>query len=140
LFHYLPPTPAVSGHGPAMLDLTPHLHQLAEQRLTTFSEAGKATVGQGARQLPEVHCSVSTYGLREGIATYVEAHDIDLIVMGTHGVQDGGDRFFGTNAAFLVGKVQTPLLILPVNAAFQPLKMVCFATKLREHDLTGQAA
>ena len=57
--------------------------------------------------------------------------------MGTHGVQNSWDRFFGTHAALMVGKVQLPLLILPAKAKFRPLKKVCFATDLRESDVAG---
>jgi hypothetical protein len=120
-----------------MLDMTPQLYQQAEARLSTFTEAGKTAVRQQLRQLPDVQGSVSIYGLKEGIAAYVEDKEVDLIVMGTHGVQDGWDRFFGTNATFLVGKVQPPMLILPANTDFQPFRAICFATDLKESDLVG---
>jgi len=140
LIHCLPAAPLVPGNGQVVLDITPQLHQQAKERITNFAEAGEANLRSQVSHLPEVSTSVSAFGLKEGIAQYLIDHKVDLIVMGTHGVQDGWDRFFGTNATFLVGKVKPPILILPLNAEFQPLKTICFATDLRESDLVGAGA
>lgn len=137
LLHCLPAIPAVPGHGHVVLDMTPQLYQQAEERIIAFVEDGKTAVRGQVSRMPEVSASVSAFGLGEGIDLYAEENEVDLIVVGTHGVQDGWDRFFGTNAAFLVGKVKPPMIILPATARFQPLKSICFATDLRESDLVG---
>lgn len=137
LLHCLPVSPVVAGHGAAMLDMTPQLYEQAKVQLGSFIAAGKSAVAQQLGQLPEVHGTVSVLGLKEGIDAYLADHEVDLIVMGTHGVQDGWDRFFGTNTAFLVGKVASSLLVLPANTQFRPLKEICFATDLKESDLVG---
>lgn len=137
LLHCMPPIPAVVGHGAVVVDMTPQLFQQAEERIMAFVNEGKAAVRWQVSHMPEVHSSISSYGLKEGITVYIEEHEVDLIVMGTHGVQDGWDRFWGTNATFLVGKVQPPILVLPATAGFQPLKTVCFTTDLRESSLIG---
>ena len=137
LLHCMPAIPAVSGHGHVVLETTPFLYQQTEKRIMAFAEAGKTAVRWRVSHMPEVHSSVSAFGLKEGISIYLEDHAVDLIVMGTHGVQDGWDRFFGTNATFLVDKVKPPMLIVPTNAEFQPFKSICFATNLLESDLEG---
>ncbi len=137
LLHCMPAVPAVVGQGNVVLETSPFLYQHTEERITAFAEAGKTAIGSQVSHMPEVHSSVSAFGLKEGITIYLEDHAVDLIVMGTHGVQDGWDRFFGTNTTFLVGKVRPPMIILPATAKFWPLKTICFATDLHESDLVG---
>lgn len=38
-------------------------------------------------------------------------------------------------SASLVGKIETPLLILPAGTEYRPFKSVCFATNFRDRDL-----
>ena len=137
LLHCLPSAPVMPGNGHVVLDTVSQLHLRAKEQITDFAVAGKANVRWQVSEMPEVSTSVSAFGLKEGVNQYIIDHEVDLIVMGTHGVQDGWDRFFGTNATFLVGKVKPPILILPLNTEFQPLKTICFATDLRESDLVG---
>jgi len=137
LLHCLPAAPVIPGNGHVVLDTVPQLHQRAKEQIADFAVAGKANVRWQVSAMPEVSTSISAFGLKEGITQYVTDHEVDLIVMGTHGVHDNWDRFFGTNATFLVGKVKPPILILPLNVEFQPLKSICFATDLRESDLVG---
>jgi nucleotide-binding universal stress UspA family protein len=134
LLHCIPAVGAVAGHGHMVFDLTVKLQQEAEARLQEFMEAGLEKLRPELEQLPEVKCSTSDYGLGEGIIYYAEANDVDLIVAGTHGVSDGWDRLFGTNAAFLAGKVKLPILVLPSETEFRPLSKICFATDLRDGD------
>ncbi|SER03641.1 universal stress protein [Neolewinella agarilytica] len=137
LLHCLPAAPVIPGNGHVVLDTVPQLHQRAKEQIADFAVAGKANARWQVSQMPEVTTSISAFGLKEGITQYVMDHEVGLIVMGTHGVQDAWDRFFGTNATFLVGKVKPPILVLPLNARYQALKTICFATGLRESDLVG---
>lgn len=136
LLHCVPAVGAVAGNGPMVYDFTTELQEQAKIRLKGFMEKGLEEVRSELGQLPEVKYATSVYGLGEGIVFYAEEHPVDLIVAGTHGVSDGWDRLFGTNATFLVGKVKNPILILPPEAVFRPLGAVCFATDLRDADLS----
>ncbi|MBC6995426.1 universal stress protein [Neolewinella lacunae] len=137
LLHCLPAMTDASVHAHLLLDVTQVQQAQAEERLDAFLAAGVSDLTPNLNAPPVVACSVTGLGLWEGIDQYLSTFPTDLIVMGTHGVHDGWDRLFGTNAAFLAGKVQVPILILPATATFQPLKSICFATALRESDLTG---
>jgi nucleotide-binding universal stress UspA family protein len=137
LLHCLPVTSVVPGHGPVVLDMRPTLHQQAKTQIIAFAAEGKAAVHRQVTRMPEVYTSVSASGLGEGVFQHQKDQDTDLIVIGTHGVQEGWDRIFSTNAAFLVDKVQSSILILPATVEFQPLKTVCFATNLGKTDLVG---
>lgn len=135
LLRCLPPGPTAAGAGGMIVDVTPQLFEQEEANLREFMEAGLSGFSAVRVRKPEVVGSVSYYGLREGIKRYVEEFDIDLVVIGTHGVHDNWDRLFGTNAAGLLGIVKAPVLVLPADAAFRPLTKICFATDLRESDL-----
>lgn len=137
VLHCLPAIPAMVGHGNMVSDRAPQVHQRAQERINTFVKKGKAVVRQWVNRMPQVSVSVSTYGLGEGIAIYEEGQEIDLIVVGTHGIHDGWDRFFGTNAAFLAGKVQPPILILPAGIRYRTPERVCFATDLLASDVNA---
>ncbi|NJC25603.1 universal stress protein [Neolewinella antarctica] len=137
LLHCLPSIPTIAGYGYSAYDALPQEHQRAEQQISTFVAAGKLAVSSEVNRMPEVDTSITAFGLGKGIADYVGAEEIDLIVMGTKGARDGWDRFFGTNSAFMVGQVRQPLLVLPARAEFRPIKSVCFATNLRESDIAG---
>lgn len=137
LLHCVPAVGAVAGHGPMVYDFTAEIQEQAKTKLKGFMEKGLEEISSKLGQLPEVIHATSIYGLGEGIVLYAEDNAIDLIVAGTHGVSDGWDRLFGTNAAFLVGKVKVPILILPPGVEFGPFSTVCFATDLRDADLSG---
>lgn len=109
------------------------LQKSAEVNLQTFQEEGIARAD--LKNPPVVTNSVSIASLVESISQESMERGTDLILIGTHGVQDGWDRLFGTNAASLVGKVETPLLILPAGSEYRPFKSVCFATEFRDRDL-----
>lgn len=135
LVYSMPTVPAVTTHPDLFMDMTKELLLIAEGNLQSFQRDGIGRAKYSLSKTPIVSGAVSVFGLKESVEKQCKEHNVDLVLMGTHGVQDAWDRLFGTNAAFLAGKIETPLLILPVGTEYHPFKSICFATDFRDRDL-----
>jgi nucleotide-binding universal stress UspA family protein len=133
LLYCVSSAPGVTTHPDIFHNVMEELLQSAEVTLGTFKEKGIARVA--LNNTPIVIGSVRIGSLEDGINRESKEHDIDLVLIGTHGVQDNWDRLFGTHATALSGKVETPVLILPSGTEYRPFKSVCFATDFRDRDL-----
>ncbi len=63
------------------------------------------------------------------IKAITEERDIDLVVMGMKGV-GGLDKIIGSTTTNAISKLKTPVMIIPQDARFRPLKKISFATDL----------
>ncbi|WP_020568859.1 universal stress protein [Neolewinella persica] len=136
--HLLYSKPSVRGattHPEIFQEMNGELFRRAEERLELFREEGIAVTRADLKNLPTVTRAVSILNFKDSIRQESEEHKVDLILIGTHGIHDNWDRLFGTNAASLVGKIETPILIIPNGAEFQPFKSICFATDFGDHDI-----
>ena len=59
----------------------------------------------------------------------VKKYDADLIVMGTKGRSNKDHISFGSNTLKAIQEIERPLLVVPQNVEFQPLKNVLFPTQ-----------
>ncbi|QXP59274.1 universal stress protein [Olleya sp. HaHaR_3_96] len=74
---------------------------------------------------------VKFVALKEAIKDCIAENTIDLIVMGTKGVTKNKSLFFGSNTIHLVDKIKTcPILIIPDEYDFRPIKQIVFSTDL----------
>ncbi|MDN3595499.1 universal stress protein [Zunongwangia endophytica] len=75
---------------------------------------------------------VSTFKmLHEEIKERVAQQEIDLIVMGTEGAQDGSELIFGTNTVHAIKAAKCPLLAIPAGAAYLEPKNILFPNDLK---------
>ncbi len=72
--------------------------------------------------------------LVEAILTYTEANEIDLIVMGSHGVSGKNEYFIGSNTQKVVRKVHTPVLVIKNPVEHVNFKKVVFASAFNLSD------
>lgn len=133
LLYCMSPAPALTTQPDFFQNVTKDLQKSAEANLQKFQETGITRAGLKHRLV--VKTSVFIGSLKESIIQQEEQGRIDLVLIGTHGVQGVWDQFFSTNAASLVGNIEIPLLILPAGVAYHPFKSVCFATDLRDRDV-----
>lgn len=133
LLYCVTPPPGVTTHAGMFETILEDLQNSAGQTLAAFREEGieRAKLARP----PVVTTSVSVGGLGECMGRTIEQEDVDLVLIGTHGVQNVWDRLFGTNAAFLAKQLEVPLLILPPGTRYRPFRSVCFATDFRDRDL-----
>ena len=62
-----------------------------------------------------------------GINQYLAEHDVDLIVMGTNGLNELSDFFFGTKTINVIESINIPLLLVPANCVYRDLTDVVYA-------------
>lgn len=67
----------------------------------------------------------------------VKSEDIRLVVMGTYGASGFTEKFVGTNTVAVIQNIQQPVLAIPAQAKYAPIKKVAFTTLFREKDLTA---
>lgn len=64
--------------------------------------------------------------LTDEISELTQRKAIDLIVMGTQGASGAKQVFLGTNTVFVIRKAVVPVLAIPENARFHPVRMILF--------------
>lgn len=64
--------------------------------------------------------------LTDEIRELSESKDIDLIVMGTQGASGAKEVFLGTNTVFVIRKATVPVLAVPENARYHPIRTMLF--------------
>jgi nucleotide-binding universal stress UspA family protein len=77
----------------------------------------------------------TTQTVAKSVDAYVKANDIDLIVMGSHGVSGKQEYFIGSNAQKVLRQIRIPLLVLKSELK-QPIefKKGLFASALFQND------
>ncbi|MEL7159889.1 MAG: universal stress protein [Bacteroidota bacterium] len=134
LLYCIPPVGGSAESGVVTVTLLETLRERAEGDMEAFYQDEMRAVRDQLRQPPTVDTFVATGDLRYEIRRHVRREGNDLIVMGTHGAADGWDRFFGTNASFLIDKSPCPVIVVPAGVSFRPLTSVCYATDLDHVD------
>lgn len=66
------------------------------------------------------------------VCNFAANNNIDLIVMGTTGASGIAELLIGSNAASVVAKSETPVLIVPPNIPYKPLNKIVYATDYNE--------
>ena len=73
--------------------------------------------------------SAIAFGLVTDLIAKIEGKEqVDLIVLGTHGATNAFDVLLGTTATQIVAKAHSPTLVVPVDAKFDNLDNVGYAT------------
>lgn len=57
-------------------------------------------------------------------------NDLDMVVMGTHGASGLEEFLIGSNAASVIQGTEVPVLVIPPQADFTPIKKIVFCTEL----------
>ncbi|KEO74014.1 universal stress protein [Anditalea andensis] len=68
------------------------------------------------------------------ILDYAEANHIDLIIMGTEGVNDFKKNYIGTRTSKVVSKSNIDVMVIPRKVFFKPIKKYVYATNYMEED------
>lgn len=74
--------------------------------------------------------------LVETLERYVRHHGVNMIVMGITGASRLEQLFIGSNTLDMVDAGVCPVMIIPPNAKFQPIKNVLFASDFKEVETT----
>lgn len=69
--------------------------------------------------------------LTDEISELTKKKNIDLIIMGTQGATGAKQLFLGSNTVFVIRKVLTPILVIPSNYTFVPVRKILFPSDFR---------
>jgi len=81
------------------------------------------------------HFYSATGFVADEIMTFCKSQPIDLVVMGTTGASGLAELLVGSNAASVIGKSEVPVLVIPPNHNYKPIKHVMYATDFNEPEL-----
>lgn len=71
----------------------------------------------------------------ESILEVAEKEQVDMIVMGSKGAQKTPEGEMESIAAYLLGKTQVPVLVIPEKIPFRGISKMIFANDFKEKDL-----
>ena len=108
---------------------------ISVEELRKISEEKLAEIKQQIERITEGKIKIYTESKLGDVAEEVDALSKILnpfaVVMGTRGVTGAGRFFLGSNSLSVIGKISTPVFIVPPGASFKPIKKVGLATDLR---------
>lgn len=112
--------------------------ELTEQYEMQEYQAFSKKMHQVAADLGFSHIEINhtlEYGLAvEEIVKMSKKEVCDMIVMGTDGNDGFGRWLFGSHAAKVVSKATCPVLIIPNEATYQPIRKIAYATSFEDID------
>ncbi|MCI4668996.1 MAG: universal stress protein [Bacteroidia bacterium] len=127
--------------------LHPHWHSLSDEEKQEFPESGfweqiamteftKLTEEFTEKNVP-VNIAYGPGDIVPLVQNYVDENQIDLMVMGTHGLGGFNEWLFGSNAQKVVRKAACPSIVLKKLPAEVNFKRIVFATDY--HPLSSKA-
>ncbi|MGN6417061.1 MAG: universal stress protein [Pseudobacter sp.] len=108
--------------------LTEALHNLKDELLTLAPSAKIEIVLEGGSSLVD------------SLDRYVRHHGIDLVLMGITGATRLEQIFMGSNTLNLVDKGICPVMIIPPDATYHPIRNIALASDLKEVETTTPIA
>lgn len=105
-----------------------------------FYEKSEAQLRQTQKaiqsQYPELSFEIAE---KEGVFAYtlnnlVSRRDIDLVIMGTEGSNSWETMFLGNHTMDVLEDLTVPVLVIPQESAYRPIKNIVFATNFENED------
>jgi len=69
------------------------------------------------------------------IAEIADKHNVELIVMGTHGADGAWDKLWGTRTSKVIRGAQCPVLAIPAGIKYEGIQSVAYATNYDDQDI-----
>jgi nucleotide-binding universal stress UspA family protein len=69
------------------------------------------------------------------ILDVIEKRNISMVIMGTKGESNFAKVFFGSNTAQVIAKARCPVLAIPHETVFAPIKRITYATNYQNSDI-----
>ena len=113
--------------------------ELIQENYTTVLEEAQIKLDQVKTSIADTELVEIRTFLREGevedhILELSEEKDIDLIVMGTFGINGLKDRIWGSKTAGLTGKTKVPVMVIPYEYNWKAPQKALLATSFFEED------
>jgi nucleotide-binding universal stress UspA family protein len=118
---------------------------MQESTIETWEKDNKDELHKIATKLQETHPKLKISTLArlgfavDEILALVDSHHIDLIVMGSKGTGSFGDDFLGNVTSDVITDTRKPVLIIPPETYYKPIKRIVFACE-NENLVTEEVA
>lgn len=119
------------------------LTETENDRIIVLTEALKNLKDELLTLAPSAKIEIVLEGgssLVDSLDRYVRHHGIDLVLMGITGATRLEQIFMGSNTLNLVDKGICPVMIIPPDANFHPIRNIAFASDLKEVETTTPIA
>jgi nucleotide-binding universal stress UspA family protein len=83
---------------------------------------------------PAIKCINETGRLQDVVGEILERYDIELVVMATHRAAGMGDFMLTNHSRKMIECTTKPLLLIPQEAKYVPVRKIAFATDLEDID------
>jgi nucleotide-binding universal stress UspA family protein len=84
------------------------------------------------------HEAISVEGFTvDVILDVIKKKQVDLVIMGTKGATGFSGVIFGSNTAKIIEDSTCPVIAIPQDAKFEPIKKITFATNYNHNDIDG---
>lgn len=113
------------------------LQEDSDEDLSRYIDQLKTIPGMGSPYFPSITFSSQTGTVKQIIDKLTAESHFDLIIMGLAGAGKLDRFFLGSNSRDVIEKTTVPVLLIPKDAVFQPLKKIAFATDLTEGDINS---
>jgi len=118
-----------------LLSRNPKVYDLlnfAEKKLESLvEEVKKESVGKG---LKEVRSLIKEGKISATILDYANEQQVDLIIMGTEGINDFKTNYIGTRTSRVVAAAKMDVFVVPRKVFFKKPRKFVFATDYMEED------
>ncbi|MCQ6959195.1 universal stress protein [Mucilaginibacter aquariorum] len=90
---------------------------------------------KGAPGQPQITKNIGVGELTDYVRNMVAEHRISLVVMGMSGAGALSRFFLGSNSKEMIARADFPLMLVPENVKYVPIKKIAFATDLSPGDI-----
>lgn len=133
LLHAYYETPVVRGMLPATF-VEALRKEKVEVALEHFKEYEAAFSARSNAEVPITHVLRSGMAAEE-IVDYVNKNEVDLVIMGTMGAASAAEKILGSVTTRVINAVACPVLAVPVDVKYQPIRHLVYATNFEEGDM-----
>jgi nucleotide-binding universal stress UspA family protein len=113
------------------------LKEDADQDMEKYVAKLKEDIQLSAPYLPNITFSTGIGITKHFIDQEISSQVPDLVVMGMEGKGNMDRFFFGSVSKEMIENPTVPILLVPKNAVYEPIKKIAFATDLSESDLNS---
>ena len=115
---------------PAGVLNNPELEQIQQERINQLATRVRQDTGN---TIP-VKTFYKYGSFTDNLSEVIREEQADLVVMGTHGASTFLDRLVGTNTASVIKNSPVPVLAIPAEARFKPIKHIAYAVDLESDE------
>jgi nucleotide-binding universal stress UspA family protein len=115
---------------PAGVLNNPELEHIQQERINQLATRVRQDMGN---TIP-VKTFYKYGSFTDNLSEVIREEQADLVVMGTHGASTFLDRLVGTNTASVIKNSLVPVLAIPAEARFKPIKHIAYAVDLESDE------